>query len=258
MKGARPRSRAFPAEPYLAAVLFMKKNLFTCLLAWVCILSLLISFAGCTLAPAAESSADPTSAPTASPTAAPTTEPTAEPTPEPTPAPQTAELTGEVEAMYPLLQAHVLAQLNGGTFHADDPQYFWQTVAFAIDGCGMDFYTAETVGSALVLSRGVIEEIASGLFENGGAVLLEIPESLTGDIQYDTEADAFAHPLNESGFTVSPEALLQHEDGTLTLTAALLTGEDGTQVAAFTAVLVQNARSGNSLFTLSVRSLTLQ
>ena len=160
--------------------------------------------------------------------------------------------------MYPLLQAHALAQLNGGAFDPDDPQYFWQTVAFAIDGCGMDFYTAETVGSALVLSRGVIEEIASGLFENGGAVLLEIPESLAGDIQYDNEADAFAHPLNENGFTVSPTALVQNADGTLTLTAALLTGEDGAQVASFTAVLVPNARSGNSLFTLSVRSLTLQ
>ena len=166
------------------------------------------------------------------------------------------EITVEVEAMYPLLEAHVLAQLNGIPFNAEDPVYFWQTVAFAIDSCGMDFYTSETVGSALVLSRGVIEEIASGLFLDGGRALLEIPEQLMSEIQYDSEADAFAHPLSEGGFTVSPTALVLNEDGSYTLTAELLAGD--TAVSAFTATLAENTRSGNSLFTLAVKEISLQ
>ena len=223
--------------------------------------ALLLLLSGCTAAPAeAEASPSPTAAPTASPTPEPTAEPTAAPTEESTSAPSAeTEITVEIEAMYPLLKAHALAQLNGGSFDADDPEYFWQTVTFAIDGCGMDFYTGETVGSALVLSRGVIEEIASGLFENGGEVLLEIPDSLSGEIQYDTEADAFAHPLNEGGFTVSPVSLTENEDGSLTLTAQLFAADDPeTEIVSFTAVLVPNTRSGNSLFTLSVRGFTLE
>ena len=35
--------------------------------------------------------------------------------------------------MAPLLEAHILAQMNGMAFDADDPVYFWQTAAFAVD-----------------------------------------------------------------------------------------------------------------------------
>ena len=158
--------------------------------------------------------------------------------------------------MYPLLEAHVLAALNGSTFQAEDPVYFWMTVAFAMDTCGMDFYTAETMGSALVLSRGVIEEMASGLFEGAGDALLEIPDALGDLIQYDQTADVFSHPLNESSFRIEPETLTE-ADGVLTLHAALYVGEDTEPAAKFTAELVPNTRSGNSLFLYSVRSVTL-
>ena len=50
--------------------------------------------------------------------------------------------------MAPLLEAHILAQMNGMAFDANDPVYFWQTAAFAVDNCGMTFYSAETTGSA--------------------------------------------------------------------------------------------------------------
>ena len=227
---------------------------------WIFRIALLVCLclcvAGCAASPAEE--AVPTASPTAAPTAAPTATPTAAPTAEPTPEPKPIEVTVEVESMYPLLQAHVLAQLNGGTFSADDPTYFWQTVSFAMDHCGMDFYSAETVGSALMLSRGVIEEIASGLFEGGGEVLLEIPAALEGEIQYDTEADAFAHPLGEGNFSIAPVSLTESEDGVLTLTAQFFSGSDAENaITSFTAELVPNARTGNSLFTLSVRSLSL-
>lgn len=236
--------------------------------AFFCALLLLFT-AGCAQAPnTSESSAIPTADPLAqsilytavpTPTASPTAKPTSEPTAEPTVVPETdPEITVEVETMYPLLKAHVLAQLNGGSFDGSSPEYFWQTVAFAIDGCGLDFYTSETVGNALTLSRGVIEEIASGLFENGGTVLPEIPESLSGEIQYDKEADAFAHPLSEGSFIVVPTFLNENKDGSLTLTADFFAGDSDTAAASFTAVLVPNARSGNSLFTLSVRSVILE
>ena len=222
------------------------------------ILLLCLLFTGC--AAGTPAAAEPTAAPTAEPTAAPTAEPTAAPTAEPE---ETSGGTGpsggltehHFEAMKPLFTAHILAQLNGMTYDPNSPEYFWQTVIFAIDGCGMDFYSAETFGSALVLSRGVIEEIASGLFLEGGRALLEIPEQLMGEIQYDSEADAFAHPLSEGGFTVSPTALVLNEDGSYTLTAELLAGDAA--VTAFTATLVENTRSGNSLFTLAVKELTL-
>lgn len=229
----------------------MNNNFVRRITAFFCAL-LLLCTAGCTQVPdTSEASTVPTAAPTASPTPTPTAEPTAE-------RQSAAEITVEIETMYPLLKAHVLAQLNGGTFSPEDPTYFWQTVAFAIDGCGMDFYTSETMGSALLLSRGVIEEIVSGLFEDGGSVLLEIPDTLSSEIQYDKEADAFAHPLSEGSFTVVPTALTQNEDGSLTLTADFFVGEDTeNNITSFTAVLVPNTRSGNSLFTLSIRSISL-
>ena len=184
-----------------------------------------------------------------------TPEPSAEPSPESVPVSE--ETAAEIAIMYPLLEAHVLAQLNGGVFNSEDPEYFWQVTTFAIDGCGLDFYSAETFGSALTLSRGVIEEIVSALFEGGGSVLLEIPESLHGEIRYDAEADAFSHPLGESVFSVKPEALTQNEDGSVTFDGSLYYAEDETPVTRFTAVLVSNTRDGNSLFTYSVRSLQL-
>ena len=238
----------------------MKKNFWRNAL----ILLLCLVLSGCTAGtPAA---AEPTAAPTAEPTAAPTAEPTAEPTAAPTAEPEeTSGGTGpsggvtehHFEAMKPLFTAHILAQLNGMTYDQNSPEYFWQTVVFAIDGCGMDFYSAETFGSALTLSRGVIEEIVSALFEGGGNVLLETPESLHGEIRYDAEADAFSHPLGESVFTVKAESLTQNEDGSVTFTGSLHYAEEETPVTRFTAVLVQNTREGNSLFTYSVRSLQL-
>ena len=73
--------------------------------------------------------------------------------------------------------------MNGMAFDANDPVYFWQTAAFAVDNCGMTFYSAETTGSALVLSRGVMEEIVSGLFESAANEdLPDIPDSLSGEI----------------------------------------------------------------------------
>ncbi len=168
------------------------------LAAVLCAAALTVSIVACGSAPA-ESEPAPTSSPTptAAPEITPTPEPTASPAVDPTAAPTevpealTEDIPVEIQTMYPLIEAHMLAQLNGGAFDANDPAYFWQTVCFAIDGCGLEFYSAETVGNALVLSRGVVEEIASGLFENGG-VLPEIPETLSGELQYDAEADAYA------------------------------------------------------------------
>lgn len=234
------------------------------LVAWLCTAALIVSAAACGDMPAesvqseASASPVPTASPAAQPTAEPestlTPEPTASPTAEPTEAPEInpEEIPVEVQSMYPLIEAHMLAQLNGCTYDADDPAYFWQTVSFAIDGCGLNFYSAETVGNALLLSRGVIEEIASGLFENAGA-LPEIPESLAGTLQYDTESDSYAHPLGEGGYGIAVHDMTNSADGPLVLTASLTAG--GTAVADFTVELVENTRAGNSLFTYSIRSI---
>lgn len=196
--------------------------------------------------PEEESSAPPTAEPTPDPTEAPTPEPAAEP----------AEITEEITAMYPLLEAHTLALLNGNTYDPEDPFYFWQTIIFAMDTCGMDFYTAETMGSALVLSRGVIEEMASGLFEGAGEALLEIPDELSDMIQYDQSADAFSCALNEGYFRIEPQTWTQTEEE-FELTAAFYIGEDPEAAANLSAVLVPNTRAGNSLFTYTIRSITL-
>ena len=167
----------------------------------------------------------------------------------------------EFEAMAPLFTAHILAQLNGMAYDPGSPEYFWQTVVFAIDGCGMDFYSAESFGSALVLSRGVIEEIASGLFEGGGTHLLEIPASLSGEIVYDKEADSFSHPLADGGFRVSVTSVKSEtENGS---DVWRITGElfadamPNSAITAFSAVLVQNPREGNSLFDFAVREIRI-
>lgn len=70
---------------------------------------------------------------TASPTAEPTVKSTASPAPESNEVSENAEITAEIEAMAPLLEAHILAQMNGMAFDANDPVYFWQTAAFAVD-----------------------------------------------------------------------------------------------------------------------------
>ena len=113
--------------------------------------------------------------------------------------------------MAPLLEAHILAQMNGMAFDANDPVYFWQTAAFAVDNCGMTFYSAETTGSALVLSRGVMEEIVSGLFESAANEdLPDIPDSLSGEISYDADSDTYARPISGGGFSVEEDATVQY------------------------------------------------
>ena len=232
------------------------------LAAVLCAAALTVSIVACGSAPA-ESEPAPTSSPTptAAPEITPTLEPTASPAVDPTAAPtevpeaQAEDIPVELQPMYPLIEAHMLAQLNGGAFDAHDPAYFWQTVCFAIDGCGLEFYSAETVGNALVLSRGVVEEIASGLFENGG-VLPEIPETLSGELQYDAEADAYAHPLGGGGYGIAVRGIIDSEDGSLMLMVSLTAGD--TDVADFSAEIVENTRAGNSLITYSIRSVKRQ
>ena len=58
---------------------------------------------------------------TASPTAEPTVKSTASPAPESNEVSENAEITAEIEAMAPLLEAHILAQMNGMAFDANDP-----------------------------------------------------------------------------------------------------------------------------------------
>lgn len=166
------------------------------------------------------------------------------------------EITAELEAMAPLLKAHILAQMNGMTFDADDPVYFWQTVAFAVDTCGMTFYSAETTGSALTLSRGVIEEIASGLFESAAnRDLPEIPEALAGEISYDTVSDTYARPLSGGGFSVKIQSCVKN-DSVYTVTAALIRDENEAEPQAiFTAELVPNPRTDNTVFIYSIRTV---
>ena len=193
----------------------MKPAVQTRLRAAACAAALALLLAACG-SPAGEAAPTASPAPTAAPEATPAPEPTEAPesaaspaaseSPAPSEAPESggegASLSVEAETMYPLLEAHMLAILNGGRFDAADPAYFWQTVSFAIDGCGLEFYSAETVGNALVLSRGVVEEIASGLFESASD-LPEIPDALAGEIEYDSDADAYAHPLGGGGYSVS-------------------------------------------------------
>ena len=166
------------------------------------------------------------------------------------------EITAELEAMAPLLKAHILAQMNGMTFDADDPVYFWRTVAFAVDTCGMTFYSAETTGSALTLSRGVIEEIASGLFESAAnRDLPEIPEALAGEISYDAVSDTYARPLSGGGFSVKIQSCVKN-DSVYTVTAALIRDENEAEPQAiFTAELVPNPRTDNTVFIYSIRTV---
>lgn len=211
-------------------------------------------------AAASESAAEtatpsPEATPTASPTAEPTAEPTASPAPESSEAGEDMEITAELEAMAPLLEAHILAQMNGMAFDADDPVYFWQTVAFAVDNCGMTFYSAETTGSALTLSRGVIEEIASGLFESAADKdLPEIPDSLSGELSYDADSDTYARPIS-GGFSVDLQSCVKNGD-VYTVTAALIRDENEAEPQAiFTAELVPNPREDNTVFIYSIRTV---
>ena len=141
----------------------MKPAVQTRLRAAACAAALALLLAACG-SPAEEAAPTASPAPTAAPEATPAPEPTEAPesaaspaaseSPAPSEAPESggkgASLSVEAEAMYPLLEAHMLAILNGGRFDAADPAYFWQTVSFAIDGCGLEFYSAETVGNAPV------------------------------------------------------------------------------------------------------------
>ena len=158
--------------------------------------------------------------------------------------------------MAPLLEAHILAQMNGMAFDANDPVYFWQTVAFAVDNCGMTFYSAETTGSALVLSRGVIEEIVSGLFESAANEdLPDIPDSLSGEISYDADSDTYARPISGGGFSVDIQGCVKSGD-VYTVTAALIRDENEAEPQAiFTAELVPNPREDNTVFIYSIRTV---
>lgn len=209
-------------------------------------------------APAASPTAAPTAEPAATPTPAPTgaPEPSTEVTAAPTPAPEeSSDLTGDIETLSPLLKAHMLAILNGGTPDSTDSTYVWQTLCYALDGCGLDFYAGETLSGPLPLSRGVVEEIASALFP-GMETLPEIPESLSGEVTYDEESDTYArYLLLDDGFSVSVTAVETGGEGAVTLDVSLLSG--GETTAAGKAVLTPNRRAGNSLFTLSIQSITL-
>ena len=157
--------------------------------------------------------------------------------------------------MAPLLEAHILAQMNGMAFDANDPVYFWQTAAFAVDNCGMTFYSAETTGSALVLSRGVMEEIVSGLFESAANEdLPDIPDSLSGEISYDADSDTYARPIS-GGFSVDMQDCVKSGD-VYTVTAALIRDENESEPQAiFTAELVPNPREDNTVFIYSIRTV---
>ena len=192
----------------------------------------------------------------ASPTAEPTVKSTASPAPESNEVSENAEITAELEAMAPLLEAHILAQMNGMAFDANDPVYFWQTAAFAVDNCGMTFYSAETTGSALVLSRGVIEEIVSGLFESAANEdLPDIPDSLSGEISYDADSDTYARPISGGGFSADIQDCVKSGD-VYTVTAALIRDENEAEPQAiFTAELVPNPREDNTVFIYSIRTV---
>lgn len=158
--------------------------------------------------------------------------------------------------MAPLLEAHILAQMNGMAFDANDPVYFWQTAAFAVDNCGMTFYSAETTGSALVLSRGVMEEIVSGLFESAAKEdLPDVPDSLSGEISYDADSDTYARPISGGGFSVDIQDCVKSGD-VYTVTAALIRDENEAEPQAiFTAELVPNPREDNTVFIYSIRTV---
>lgn len=170
---------------------------------------------------------------TASPTAEPTVKSTASPAPESNEVSENAEITAEIEAMAPLLEAHILAQMNG-----------------------MTFYSAETTGSALVLSRGVMEEIVSGLFESAANENLpDIPDSLSGEISYDADSDTYARPISGGGFSMDIQDCVKSGD-VYTVTAALIRDENEAEPQAiFTAELVPNPREDNTVFIYSIRTV---
>ena len=174
----------------------------------------------------------PTPSPEATATASPTAEPTVKSTASPAP------------------ESHEVSE------NANDPVYFWQTAAFAVDNCGMTFYSAETTGSALVLSRGVIEEIVSGLFESAANEdLPDIPDSLSGEISYDADSDTYARPISGGGFSADIQDCVKSGD-VYTVTAALIRDENEAEPQAiFTAELVPNPREDNTVFIYSIRTV---
>ena len=115
---------------------------------------------------------------------------------------------------------------------------------------------AETTGSALVLSRGVIEEIVSGLFESAANEdLPDIPDSLSGEISYDADSDTYARPISGGGFSADIQDCVKSGD-VYTVTAALIRDENEAEPQAiFTAELVPNPREDNTVFIYSIRTV---
>ena len=155
---------------------------------------------------------------------------------------------------------HALAEtmLNTGMdYQPDDPEFFWNSLHFFLETYGNRH---EAVGLSddgiMRVPRKTMQEHAIALFSAYGD-LLELPESLSGRIAYDSSWDAYLVYSEEYAPYTLALAELSEENGTYHLEAAL-SGIDGETVGVWEVELVKNTYADgiqNPLYPYSVASM---
>lgn len=141
------------------------------------------------------------------------------------------------EVMSPAIHAAMLAMMNHQVdrFTAEDAELSWEALYNILSMYGQLDERAEYQGESLLIPAETAADYAAALLP--GMELGALPESLSDRMIYDAESDSYLVVCGNSDMTEMVLTSAPLADGQLLLTGALVSVEDGSELAQVQAVM---------------------
>ena len=143
-----------------------------------------------------------------------------------------------VDSMTPALHAVVLAMLNHeqAVFDSGDPVLGWEALYNMLSLYGQLDERSDYVGEDLVLPVETVMDFSAALVPSFSQ-LGGLPEDLSDRLAYDEEIDSYLVTCGSDSLAQIQVTQLENQNGTLSVTGALVYLVDGSDLAQFRAVL---------------------
>lgn len=177
-----------------------------------------------------------------------------EETPTPSPEEAVASMTAPIDAL-----ARCMLE-NDMTYDPKDPEFFWTSLFYFVGGYGTEHeLVEETEDYKLKVPRKAMQEHALVLFSDYDD-LLELPETMVGNIDYDENWDAYLVSRGDIGLSEMKLSNAVPTETGYTLTAELWSVEESPELMGQWEVnLVKNTYADgieNPLYLFSISSMT--
>lgn len=174
---------------------------------------------------------------------------------------QSVEVPDNIKSMLEPADALLMCMVeNSSSYNPKDPEFFWNAIYYFTGLYGSKHQLSKMTDTALVMPRKAVQEYAIALFSDYDD-LLELPESCSDRIKYDSATDTYSFGLGDRGLSKSEITdFTDNGDGSYSMDVALIGIDDNKMISSGKFKIVSNeyaASISDPLYNFSISGIDI-